>query len=472
MNILLINPPITHLIRTFAPDSITEEMGFYPPMGLLYIATYAKSKLGDLVDIKVVDMQVERMSYSDLEEYLRKEKFDVVGVTCMTFLLVDALKVAHIAKEVNKDCQIVFGGTHPTIYPRETLKQEVVDFVVNGEGEETFYELLFFMLQNKNFSDIKGLGYKSNNSLYINPPRSFLHDLDKLPFPDRKLIPYEKYYNLIGDAKQIMTSLLTSRGCPHNCSFCTHKDGRLWRRRSPENVVAEIEECVKLGITDFDIIDDTFTINRKRVIAICEMLIEKKLNVTMDVRARVDQVNEELIHKLAQAGCTRIRFGVESGNEDVLRALRKGINLEQVKRAFEIAKDAGITTFAYFMLGSPGERIEEIKESISLARAIDPDYVQFLITTPFPATDLYREGLEKGILKRDYWQEFSEQPSSDFIPQWWTEFLTPEELVHWQKKAHLSFYFRPKYLLRQIRKVNSFKEFLRKSRAGIRLIFD
>ncbi len=462
MNILLINPPIENLIRTFAPDSITEEMGIYPPMGLLYIASFAKKRLKDSINIKILDMQVERMSYPELENYLQKNQFDVIGITCMTFLLVDALKTAKIIKKINNQTRVVVGGTHPTLFPYETLSQKEIDFVVIGEGEESFTEILTAILNQTSFSDIKGIGYKEDNKLRITPRRNFIQNLDLLPFPNRRLLHYQKYYNLIGDAKKIMTSLLTSRGCPHNCIFCTHIYGRVCRMRSPENVVQEIEECVKLGIIDFNIIDDTFTINRKRVLSIAKLIIEKKLDITMDIRARVDQVDEDLINLLAKAGCTRIRFGVESGSNEVLKRLRKGINLEQVKYAFKIANRAGITTFAYFMLGSPGESIAEIKESIKLAKSIEPDYVQFLITTPFPATDLYKEGLDKGILKSDYWKEFVRSPSANFSPQWWTEILTREELIKWQKKAHLYFYYRPKYILRQIKQLNSFKEFWRK----------
>lgn len=472
MNVLLINPPAENLIRTFAPDSITEEMGFYPPMGLLYIASYALRTHGQRFRIKVLDTQVERMTYRGLEEFLEKTQPDVVGISCMTFLLVDALKVARLAKKTNPAVHVSIGGTHPTIYPEEIASQPEVDSIVSGEGEVSFCELLEALAENRGLSGIKGVGYKENGKVVINPGREFIRDLDTLPFPDRDLLPYKKYYNLLGKGKEVMTSLLTSRGCPHGCTFCTSKDGRLCRMRSPESVVAEIEECVQKGITDFDIIDDTFTINRKRVMAIADLIVRKGLRITMDVRARVDQVDQEMLGRLAGAGCNRIRFGVESGNPKVLENLKKGISLGQVEPAFRMARQAGMTTFAYFMLGSPGETEKEIKESIHLAKEIDPDFVQFLITTPFPATELYHQGLENKVLPEDYWREFSARPQGEFKARWWTEYFSPEELEKWQKKAHMSFYYRPRYILRQLRNVKSFKELFRKARAGIRIYTD
>jgi len=472
MKVLLVNPPAKNLVRTFAPDALTEEMGLYPPMGLLYIASYAMKAHGERFKIEILDTQVERMDYKKIKKFLEEKKPDIIGISCMTFLLIDALKVARLAKETNPRTHVVFGGTHPTIYPVEMLSQPEIDSIVIGEGEITFAELLDALFMKKFPSGINGVGYKENGKILLNPRREFIRDLDSLPFPDRDLLPFKKYYNLLGGSKEIMTSLLTSRGCPHKCIFCTSKDGRLCRRRSPENTVQEIEECVAKGITDFDIIDDTFTIHRKRVIAIADLIIQRGLKITMDLRARVDQVDQEILDKLAQAGCNRIRFGVESGSPEVLRALKKGITVEQVRRAFKMAKKAGIVTFAYFMMGSPGEKKKEIIKSIKLAKEIDPDFAQFLITTPFPATELYTLGMEKGVLQGDYWREFSANPGEEFIPQWWTENFTHSELEKWQKKAHLSFYYRPRYVFRQLRQVKSLKEFARKAKAGIRLFAD
>ena len=469
MDVLLINPPTENLVKTFAPESLTEEVGFYPPLGLLYLAAYAKAAHGDRFNIEVLDTQVEHQGYAEIEQVFRKRRPQVVGISCMTFLLIDALNVARVARKVLPEAHIVFGGTHPTIYPMEMAGRPETDSIVFGEGEVAFSELLEALAEKKSLAGIPGVAFRENGRVIVNPGRQFLTDLDALPFPDRELLPYKDYYNLLGTGREIMTSLLTSRGCPFDCVFCTKKDGRTCRMRSPENVVEEIEVCLEKGITDFNIVDDTFTINRKRALAIADMITRKGLRITMDIRARVDQVDREMLEKLAEAGCNRIRYGVESGSAEVLKTLRKGIELSSIKPAFELAKKAGMTTFAYFMVGSPGETKEDIKASIALAKDLDPDYVQFLVTTPFPATDLYDLGREKGILQGDFWRDFSLHPTPDFIAQWWTEHFTPEELDRWQKRAHTKFYYRPKYIFRQIRRLKSFKEFKRKTRAAIKL---
>lgn len=471
MKVLLINPPAENLVKTFAPDSLTEEMGLYPPMGLLYLAAYARKEHGDRFSIEVLDTQVEKMSYTQIKAALQARKPDVVGISCMTFLLLDALKVARIAKELNFNTHVVIGGTHPTIYPQEMASHPDLDSIVMGEGEQTFSELLAALDEGKSLAEIAGVGYKENGRVRLNPIRDFIQDLDGLPFPSRDLLSTEKYYNVLGDSKVLMTSLLTSRGCPFKCTFCTNKDGKVCRMRSPENVVQEMEECYAEGITDFDIIDDTFTINKKRAAAIADLILEKGMNITMDLRSRVDTVDQQVLDKIAQAGCNRIRFGVESGNPGILKNIQKGITIEQVREAYKMAKKAGIVTFAYFMLGSPGETEKEIKESLQLAKEINPDFAQFLITTPFPATQMYIDGIEQGILTGDYWREFSAHPTDDFVPQWWTENFTHEELEKWQKKVHLSYYYRPKYIWSQLRQVKSFKELARKARVGIRLLF-
>ena len=257
MKVILVNPPAENLVRTFAPDSLTEEVGLYPPMGLLYIASYARKMHGARVQIEILDAQVEKMNYKQIRQYLADKKPDVVGISCMTFLLIDALKVAQTAKEVNPQIHVIIGGTHPSIYPEEMLSQSEIDMIVRGEGEYVFSEFLAAFKGGKSYAGIKGLGYKENGKNILNPSREFIEDLDRLPFPDRDFLPYKKYYNVLGKGREVMTGLLTSRGCPFNCIFCTPKDGKICRMRSPENVVREIEECYAKGITDFDIIDDT-----------------------------------------------------------------------------------------------------------------------------------------------------------------------------------------------------------------------
>jgi radical SAM superfamily enzyme YgiQ (UPF0313 family) len=261
---------------------------------------------------------------------------------------------------------------------------------------------------------------------------------------------------------------MTSRGCPYRCLFCDRPHlGKKFRARSAINVVDEIEECVKKGIGEFIFYDDTFTIDRQRVFDICDEILRRKLDIMWDIRTRVDNVDKVLLERLKAAGCARIHYGVESGNPEILKVLRKGITIEQVERAFKLTKEAGIATLAYFMIGSPGETRSQILETIKFARKLAPDFVHFSIATPYPATPLYQIGLEGGQLKNDYWREFARNPTSDFVPELWEEKMSGQELLGLLKYTYKSFYIRPGYIIKETLSVKSWAEFKRKAKAGL-----
>lgn len=467
MKVLLINPPIKNLITTNIPKVVDLERGYNPPLGLLYLASYAQKYTNHKIDI--LDTIVEELDYSDIEERIKKIGPDIIGIQAMSFTLIDALLCARIVKRI-KNIPVVFGGPHPTIYPRETINLKEVDYVVVGEGEVTFKELLENVNNPQRLREVKGLVYKENGEIIDTGHREFIEDLDALPFPARGLTPYKKYYSLLAKRTPV-TTMFTSRGCPYRCLFCDRPQlGKKFRARSAENVVDEMEECLKMGIKEILIYDDTFTIDRKRVLDICKEILKKRLKMSWDIRARVDNVDREMLKRLKETGCERIHYGVEASSQRILDILRKGITLEQVKETFRLTKEAGISTLAYFMFGSPGETEEEIKESIRLAKELKPDFVHFSITTPFPATNLYRLGLKEGILERDYWREFALSPRRDFVPGIWEENLSREKLMALLKSAYRNFYVRPVYILKELTKVKSLKEFRRKIKAGLKVL--
>lgn len=227
-----------------------------------------------------------------------------------------------------------------------------------------------------------------------------------------------------------------------------------------------MEECQKMGIKEILIYDDTFTVKRQRVIDICLEIQKRNLKIDWDVRARVDTVDKELLEIMKDSGCQRIHYGVEAGTQKILNVLRKGISLEQVEKAFKLSRKIGLETLAYFMIGSPTETKEDILETIKFAKKINPDFTHITITTPFPATDLYRMGLEQKIWPNDHWQKFAERPRADFLPPVWEKNLNKEELVSLNQKAYRAFYFRPKYLLKRLFKLTSLEELKRKSKAA------
>lgn len=469
LKILLINPPITKVIDPSLPAVLLEEEDPMPPLGLMYLASYLEKYSEHRV--KILDCQIEKIDFPALKEKIQEEQPDIAGITTMTFTLLDVLRVVEIIKNINPEIKVVLGGPHAHIFPEETGNLAGVNFLVLGEGERTFAELLANLDDWEQLKKIKGLVFKDSGGQIINTGYpELIADLDSLPFPARRLTAYQKYQSSL--AKNFpVTTMFTSRGCPYHCLFCDRPHlGARFRARSAAKVVEEMAECQKMGIKEIFIYDDTFAVDRQRVLDICRLLKEQGIKISWDIRTRVNTVDEEVLTALKEAGCQRIHYGVEAGTEKILNVLRKGITLEMAKKAFSLTRKAGIQTLAYFMIGSPDETREDILATIKFAKKLNPDFVHFTIATPYPATDLYRLGLEKKILPRDYWREFAQNPTVDFKPLVWEENLSRAELLELLEKAYRSFYFRPSYILRKIKELNSFREFIAKFKMALKLL--
>ncbi len=468
MRVLLVNPPQENLVTNNIPSVVDEERGHNPPLGLLYVAAHARANTPH--EIRVADAVVEGLGYPALKERIRAERPDVVGITATTFTLVDAVMTVALVKEISPEITVVMGGPHPYIYPEETINLPGVDYLVIGEGEAVFSALLNNMGDRAALRNVKGLVFRDGADVVNTGLPPLVEDLDSLPFPARDLTPYRDYYSLIAKSRPV-TTMITSRGCPYRCLFCDRPHlGKRFRPRSAENVVDEMAACVDMGISEFLIYDDTFTISKKRVLDICRLIRERGLKVGWDVRARVDTVNAEMLSAMKDAGCDRIHYGVEAGTPEVIETLRKGITIEQVKRVFAETRDAGISILAYFMIGSPGETRAQMKESLRLARELGPDYLHLSITTPFPETDLYRLGFEKGVLKDDYWRKFARNPQKGFIPQVWEEHMSRDELIEMLHRGYKEFYLRPGYVWKRLKGLRSLSDLTAKARAGLKVL--
>jgi len=470
MKVLLVNPPTINHIKSVLPEVIEEERGFNPPLGLLYLAGYIQ-KFSPSVNLKISDFQAEKSDYKKIEEVIKKFFPDVIGITVMSFNLIDAYEIAKIAKKINPNIKIAMGGPHVNIFGEETLALGEVDFIVLGEGEKIFNELINNLDDTKKLKTILGLIFRddANNIINTGLPK-LIANLDDIPLPARNLIDNNRYSSILGTSK-LVTTMITSRGCPYKCLFCDRPHlGKIFRARSAQSVVEEIEDCLKYGIKEILMYDDTFTINKQRVLDICDLIIQKKLDIKWDIRARVNTVDEEILKKLKKAGCVRIHYGVESGTQKILDTLRKGITLKQIEDAFALTKKIGIETLAYFMIGNPGETKNDIKETIKFAKKINPDYVHITATIPFPATDLYGMALSQKIIKEDIWKKFAENPSANFVPSLWNENLTNDELNKLIKRAYKQFYFRPTYIIKRILALKSLEELKIKVRAGLKML--
>jgi len=467
MKILLINPPSFNTIKSCLPQVIDEGRGFTPPLGLMYIAGYLEKYSN--CQVEILDSQVEQINYQQLEEEIRKRHPDIVGLTAMTFTLIDVLKTLRIIKKIDKRIKTIVGGPHSTIYPEETAKLENVDFCVIGEGEKTILNLTENINNSDKLKQIKGVAFQEKNIIINTGQSNFIENLDKLPSPSRHLIPYKKYFWSLSPLAPI-TTMFTSRGCPYNCLFCDRPQlGKNFRARSAKSVVKEMEECERMGIKEIFMYDDTFGVERQRVLDICSEIEKRNLKIAWDIRTRVNTVDKKVLEMLKKSGCQRIHYGVEAGTQKILNVLRKGITLEQIKKAFKLTKKAGIQTAGYFMIGSPTETEKDILETIRFMKKLNPDYVHITITTPYPATDLYQMGLEQKILPGDYWKEFAKNPTSDFEPYFWEKELSREELFVLLKKAYRSFYLRPGYIFKKILELKSGKELFRKAKSALNI---
>jgi radical SAM superfamily enzyme YgiQ (UPF0313 family) len=468
MKILLIYPPKEHEILTNVPRIIEEETGRYPPLGLLYLASYLKEQTTHKVE--VLDAQIEKLSYEALRERIRLASPDLVGIQAFTFTLIDAILVARLVKEVNSKIIVCLGGPHPSIYPQETARFSEVDFVIKGEGEYSFLALLKALEGLISLNRVPGLYYKEGSQIISGPPQDFIKDLDRLPFPQRQMLPFKRYYSVLA-RHQPITTIISSRGCPFKCLFCDRPHlGKAFRSRCAQDVVDEMETCLNLGIKEIFFYDDTFTVDRKRALDICDEIIGRRISVNWDIRTRVDLVDRQLLERLRRAGCLRIHYGVEAGTEKILRVLRKQIDLRQTQEIFKISRQLGITTLAYFMIGSPTETGDDILETINFAIRLNPDFVHFSVTTPFPGTELYRQGLERGILKYDYWGQFARDPRENFLPAFWEENLSHQELLRLLRLAYRRFYARPGYIIKELLRVKGLGEFKKKVKAGLKVV--
>lgn len=466
MKVLLINPPCQYMLRGDVPAVVMDETGAYPPLGLLYVAAHAET-VAD-VEVSVMDCGPQGVTHADLGEEIRRRCPDVVGIQVMTFTLIDAMKVAQAVKAVCPETPVVFGGPHATIFPHETLALPAVDYVVCGEGEYHFANLLMAIRDGKVPPSISGL--VCNGVQEAGVSLEYIEDLDQLPRPARHLLPLDIYTSPMAKRNPV-TTMMSSRGCSGKCTFCDRPQmGKRFRKRSAKSVVDEMEHCVRdLGISEIIFYDDTFTLDRKRVLEICDLIDARKLKVHWDIRARVDTVTPEMLARLRRAGCYRIHYGVESGSPIIQKTIKKYLKLDRVREVFKQSRKLGIETLGYFMIGLPGEDEQELQKTLDMMCSIPMDYAHIAVLTPYPGTPIYYDGLACGLYDQDFWREYAANPTADFVPRSWTEYFTEEQLQAKLVEAYKRFYFRPSYILRRLTKVRSLGELFGKGRLGLKM---
>ncbi len=468
MKILLINPPRFREINCVTPSVLEKNRGFNPPLGILFIAAVLE-RLNH--EVRVVDTQVEEYNYKQVEKLLAEADYDLLGLTVMTFSLIDSIQVSRIAKKYHPDKPIVWGGPHTQIYETESAELPEIDYVVKGEGELAIEDLVDHLQGKKPWEEVKGVGKYVNGQYFYNGDPESITDLDSLPFVARHLTPYKKYGSILAKGS-VVTTMFTSRGCPYKCAFCDRPQLRPnFRSRSAMSVADELEHCVKMGIDEFIFYDDTFSVDKKRVHKICDEIIQRKLNISWDCRTHVNSMDKDLLKHMAEAGCVGVHYGVEAGTEKIQKVIRKNLNLKRVAETFKMTNEVGIKSMAYFIIGNPTETLEDIEKGFRFLKEIRADFVHISRLIPFPATQFYNEGLVNGIIKHDYWREFARNPDPNFETPHWPEIFTGEELNELIIKGYKGFYLRPGYVLHRLRQIRSFGEFFRNVKFGIVLLF-
>lgn len=434
--IALVNPYYQDLIKSIAQITVG------PPLGLAYIAAVLENK-GYVVNI--IDANAERLSVSETVARIVNFKADIAGLTAVTPTIGICANIAEGLKKKNNSILTVIGGIHVTVLPEETLKRYLdFDFLIRGEGEFALLELLEALNKNSSFINIKGLAYRAMDSVIVNEPQIHIENLDQLPFPARHLLKNRLYKTFDSDK---MTCVIAMRGCPAKCIYCAVNlvSGKKCRKRSPSNVIEEIQLCVSDYNTRFiAFLDDTFTFDKLWVQSLCGEFIKTGLNrrVRWSCLTRVDNVGYDLLRQMKQAGCARVEFGIESGAGEILEYLKKGITIQQMKEAFWAAKKAGLSTMGFVILNVPGETKETIAQTKRLIMELAPDFLQLSFATPYPGTELFQLCVKDNLLITRDWARYIFL-NNQIIKN---NLITESELKNLMRSLQRSFYLRPKYL--------------------------
>jgi len=372
--VLLVNPPV-------ATGGYESKECSIPPVGIGYLASYL---IQNGISCEIVDGKLEGLTVDEVAVRCTGSGADLVGISAMTPDIVAAGLIAGRIKESSPQTPVVLGGAHAIARPRETLAEfPQFDFLATGEGEQTLHELVGALSNGGHVDSIAGLAYRQNGSIVVNAPRDYILDLDRLPYPAWHLFPQ----------KTRTFAVVSARGCPYHCAFCMRALGQRVRDRSPESVVDEIAFMVeRFGADHILFRDETFTVHKKRVMQITGLLISRGLHkkIRWTAQTRADCASAEVFASMKEAGCDTIEFGVESGNQETLDRVSKGIKLEQVEGAVRLARKCGLRVACTFILGHPFETEATVQQTIDFAVRLKPTFLSFGIMSPYPGTAIWK----------------------------------------------------------------------------------
>lgn len=468
MNVTLINPPIS--IEERYGSVVKEGGGRQAPLGICYIAAVLE-KNG--IKASIIDAEAENLSCDKIIQMLEKSQTDIVGITSTTVAFHRALQLAQAIKKNKKDMPVIIGGPHVSCLPKYAMSFDCFDAAVYGEGEYTMLELVNAIKSGKGIKDIPGIVYRENGEIKLSKPREYIKDLDELPYPARHLLPDKNLYNPppMNYLKKPVLSVVTSRGCPNQCNFCDKAVfGNRFRCHSAKRVVDEIEFLIKeFGAKEISIVDDTFTVNKERVFEFCRLLKERNIKINWNARVSENTITKEMLTEMRKAGCWYIEIGIETGNPEVLKFIRKGTTLERMREIVTWANKLGMIVKGFFIIGHQIDTDETIRQTIEFAKSIPLTDIVATILTPFPNTEVHRIAEQYGrfIHNRDY----SRFNAWDVV--YIANGLTEEKLKYYWKKIYRDFYFRPIIMwrhLKQIKNLTAVKRYLRGTKVLIKTL--
>jgi radical SAM superfamily enzyme YgiQ (UPF0313 family) len=439
----------------------------FPPLSLLYIASMLEKEGHDII---FLDAQTEGKSLAQVEEIASERRPEIIIMPTSTMSFREDAKTLELLKKASGAVSLVY-GSHVTFLPKVSLGQKGIDYIAMREPEFIIRDFVNAMGKGTGHEKVNGIGYRKGGKAVINPPYPFIQNLDDLPFPDRRHISKFTYFNPL--VKRIhWTAAMTSRGCPGRCLFCSSPNfyGNTLRMRSAKNVVDELEDIRGLGYEEVFFRDETFTAHRKRVEEICNLMIERGLNLTWICNARVDTVDKELLTLMKKAGCHLIKFGVESGVQQILDNINKMIRVEMTRKTFRWAHEVGMETHAHMMLGCIGETKETIKKTMKFIKQLDPTTVTFGAFTPYPGTKIFDiVTKEKPEIGDGSSCDLSKLHTSGFYNYVFCD-LTENEIGEAVFNAYRQFYLRPSYIIKRLMSVRSPTQMRRLIFAGLEVL--
>jgi len=449
MKVMLTCPNDSPLVASFS-----EKGGISLPLGLAYLGAYIR----DLPDVQVVgfDNNALKLPPAEYREIFRAEAPNVVAISILTATVHTTWELARTVKEVLPQAVVVVGGMHCSALPEDTLQEPAIDYGVVGEGEEAFRELLEALQAKRDPGGIGNLVYRRDGQVVVNPRRPPIRNLDAIPFPARELFDNSKYSLNVNrratSAKS--TTLLTSRGCPYGCIFCSKSIyGRSFNQRSPQNVIAELKLLEEQGYGEVLIVDDTFTVNRKWILEFCRLFVAEGLRLQWNCHARVNTLDEEVVKAMKQAHCTGMAFGIESGNPEMLRKIDKAITIEQAHVAVNLCRRYGIGSLCSYIFGHPGDTRATIDDTLRISLELDSDFANFCVLVPMPGSKIFDDLLKQGRPGLKEWDRYLGH-SRRVLDISLCE-LAPEELHRIQARAFRRFYSRPRYVWRRLLSIRS-----------------